>query len=97
MFSSLNAAEVHLVRSLLNREGISSRLRGQDRVGLYGEVPWDDARVELLIDPSDLPAAQALIKGSQRAGAIERPCPRCGEFNPWSFELCWQCGAEFGQ
>ncbi len=94
VFSSLNAAEVYLVGSLLRREGIVSTLRGEMRSGLAGQVPVDDARVELLVAPGDRAAAEAVIACAQRSDGPDRSCPACGEANPPAFELCWQCGAE---
>lgn len=94
IFSSLNLAEVHLVRSMLTGEGIVSHMRRQHLAPLAGEIPVDDARIELLAEPAVAVVAEALIEASARAAAIERPCPTCGEFNPGSFELCWQCGGD---
>lgn len=97
IFSSLNMAEVHLVRSLLTREGIVSRVRGQLRAPLAGEIPVDDARAELLVGHDRFDQAEAVIRAARTASSIERPCPACGEQNPGSFELCWHCGAELGR
>ncbi|MCB9554018.1 MAG: DUF2007 domain-containing protein [bacterium] len=96
IFSSLNVAEVHLVRSMLTREGIGSRLRRQLLGPLAGEIPMDDARAELLVPAGRVAEATALIEAARAAADVERPCRACGEPNPGSFELCWQCGAELG-
>lgn len=94
VYSSLNMAEVHLVRSLLTREGIGSRIRRQFLAPLMGEIPADDARAELLVPAERLGAAEAIINEARNAADVERPCPVCGEMNPGAFELCWSCGAE---
>lgn len=94
VFSSLNMAEVHLVRSMLTREGIGARLRRQFLAPLMGEIPADDARAELLVAADAAPAATALIDAARHARDVERPCPACGEQNPGAFELCWSCGAD---
>ena len=92
VFSSLNSAECHLVRSLLLREGISSRLRNHHLAPLAGEVPFDAARVELLVEARQRVAAEAAIAEAGRPQGPDRPCSRCGEPNPPAFETCWSCG-----
>ncbi len=94
VFSSINTAECYLVRSLLTREGIASRLVGEFRAPLGGEVPLDDARTELLVAVPDQAAAEALIDQARRTDGPDRPCAACGEPNPPAFELCWSCGAD---
>lgn len=94
VYSSLNHAEAHLVRSLLTREGIGSRLRNQHRVALMGEIPTDDARIEVLVLPEESERALALIAGYDKPTALEWHCAACGEANPPAFELCWKCGEE---
>ncbi len=94
IFSSLNLAEVHLVRSMLTREGIVSKMRRQFLAPLAGEIPVDDARIELLVEPTAVEPAAALIRAAAEAAKVERPCSACGEPNPGSFEVCWQCGAD---
>lgn len=97
VFSSINPTEVHLVRSVLTREGITSRVLGQFRTGLVGEIPTDAARTELFV-PAPLAAeAVALIERALAAADVERTCPACGEANPGAFELCWACGADIPQ
>lgn len=94
VYSSLNMAEVHLVRSLLTREGIGSRIRRQFLAPLMGEIPADDARAELLVPADRLDVARAVIDEARATVDVERACPACGETNPGSFELCWSCGAD---
>lgn len=94
VFSALNLATVHLVRSTLTREGIPSRIR-RDHLGpLAGETPMDDARAELLVPDEYVAAATAVIDAARSADVSDSPCPACGEANPATFEICWQCGAD---
>jgi len=94
VFSSLNAAEVYLVRSTLLREGLESRIKGNMRAPLAGEVPFDDARVELCVDPELEAQALKIIEAIRQAEGADQICPACQEINPASFEICWQCGEE---
>ena len=92
VFSSLNIAEVFLVRSLLTREGIESRIRRTFLSPLAGEIPMDDARIELMVSERDLARASELLEEAKQVDGPDRSCPSCGELNPPSFELCWACG-----
>lgn len=94
VFSSLNLAEVHLIRGTLTREGIPSRIKSSMLAPLAGEVPMDDARTELYVAASLVEKALEIIRSAQALEGPDRPCPQCGEMNPISFELCWNCGAD---
>ena len=93
VFSALNLTEVHLIKAFLTEHGYSTRTKGEHRVALAGEVPMDDARIELLVDPADAASAQALIRKHRERAVGEWLCETCNEPNPGNFEHCWQCGA----
>ena len=62
---------------------------------MAGELPLDAALPQLWVeDPADAARARSLIEAFARAGVptgVVR-CPKCGEENPASFDLCWKCG-----
>ena len=93
VFSSLNLAEVHLIRSVLIREGIPSHMKSQMLGPIAGEVPMDSARAELFVDEEDSERALEIIHDAQTIEGPDRPCPDCKEMNPPSFEICWRCQA----
>jgi hypothetical protein len=94
VFSSLVSAEVYLVRSALTREGLNSWVQGDQRAPLAGEIPFDDARVELYVDPRDEERALDVIEIIRDPTGPDRACPNCNETNPPAFEVCWQCGTD---
>lgn len=95
VFSSIWLPEAHLIASLLTREGIPARVKNQMRTGLIGEIPIDDARIEVTVPGEHVADAEALIKASrQEVMGVDRPCPACAEENPPSFEVCWSCGTD---
>ena len=91
VFSSLNLAEVHLIRGALTREGIPSRMKAQMLGPLAGEVPMDAARTELYVTQPLADKALEIIRSALTLDGPDRQCPNCGEMNPISFEICWQC------
>ena len=91
VYSSLNVAEVHLVKSALSREGLDSFIRAHHLGPLAGEVPFDDARAELYVRPEDAHQAMVVIKAALNVVGPDWTCEYCYEKNPISFEICWKC------
>lgn len=94
VFSSIWLPEAHLIASVLTREGIPASVRNQMRAGVIGELPIDDARIEVTVPAPLVEQAEALIVASRTVVGVERPCAACGEENPPSFEVCWSCDAD---
>lgn len=97
IFSSLNLTEVHLVQVFLAGQGYQSTIRGEHRVALAGEVPMDDARIELLVEPNHALLAESIIRSHLDGKLSDWTCNACHESNPGSFEYCWQCTHPFPQ
>lgn len=91
IFSALNLTEVHLIRAFLADQGYSTHIRGEHRVALAGEVPMDDARIELLADPSDAARTLTLIRDHRERKVSDWLCLACKTSNPGNFEHCWKC------
>lgn len=62
-----------------------------------GEIPLDAALPQLWVEnPAHAAFARSLIDEYLRkpsAGGGVHFCPSCGEENPATFDLCWNCGA----
>jgi hypothetical protein len=60
-----------------------------------GELPIDAALPQLWVDrPGDAERARSLIDGYLRStSGPPLTCPKCGEENPSTFDLCWSCKA----
>ena len=93
VFSSLNLAEVHLIRSALAREGIPSRIKSNMLAPLAGKVLWT-MRGRIVCTASYAEQALQVIRAAMTLDGPDRACPQCQEMNPVSFEVCWNCGSE---
>ena len=93
IFSSLNIAEVHLIKTTLAQANIASVIRGELRSSLAGEVPMDDARIELLVHREYRESADAHIRAHLQTDRPDWRCSTCGESNPGNFQHCWNCSA----
>ena len=92
IFSSLNPTDVYLIQSVLKEAEIPSQIKGALRSALAGEVPMDDARVELLVEASLSKIATDLIQDQLQTNRPDWKCAQCSEVNPGNFQHCWQCG-----
>ena len=91
-----NLPEAHLLVDLLAHRGIRARVFNANASSLAGELPIDAALPQVWVDdPAHAERARALIEDylRPRAPGPAVKCPKCGEENPGSFDLCWNCGA----
>lgn len=108
VYEAKNAADAHLLRGLLESEGIPAIVRGVGivpfiEVGLFrmGSRPtvWvlDDARVsralEVVHGYRTDPEQAAAAAADGTAPAAAWMCPSCGERMEQQFSDCWSCGA----
>ena len=94
-------AEAHLIKGMLEAEGIRASVLGDQLYGAYGELQvlptvWvHDAALAM--------HAEALIVDFLRGGAARRhrherwTCAHCGENLEGQFTDCWNCGAPRAQ
>ena len=80
---------------LLADRGVRAHVLNANAASILGELPVEAAMPQLWVErPEDAGRALALIDEFLRKPAgPPRRCPRCGEENPGSFDLCWSCGA----
>ena len=92
VFSALDTVSAQLATDYLESNGVRVVVKGKDRIALAGEIPIDDARIELLVDESVFKSAQQLLNQCFNESRPEWVCEQCKEANPGSFEHCWHCG-----
>ena len=96
VFTAKHPTEAHLIRGMLEAEGIRAEVRGDQLYGAFGELPvlptvW-------ILDPADDSDANRLVgeflRGTPaRRHAHERwTCANCGEMLEGQFTDCWNCG-----
>jgi hypothetical protein len=89
--------EARLVAGGLEAAGVPVEVRREALATLGGELPLTETWTELWVPAAQLEQARALL-AAQAASAGDasqsRPCPRCREENPGTFELCWACGSD---
>jgi putative signal transducing protein len=99
IFIAAHPTEAHMIRGLLEYEGIEAIVRGEALFGARGLTPLtpDTLPSVWVIDPADAERALALIeapRSGRSSGSRDRAwrCPACNEFVGPEFVVCWQCG-----
>lgn len=98
VFTARHPTEAHLIRGMLESEGIRAEVRGDQLYGAFGELPvlptvW-------VLDPDTGAEASRLVGEFLRGTAARRhaherwTCAGCGESLEGQFTDCWNCGAE---
>ncbi len=92
-------AEAHLVKGLLEANGIAALVHGEAVFGLRGEVPVTTETLPTVwvLEDSEVPRARDLIaefgQGQRASPSHGRSwtCPKCGEQLEPQFTDCWRC------
>ena len=98
IFVAQHPTEAHLVRGLLEANGISAEVRGESLFGARGAAPTTpDTLPSVWVDESDAPAALVVLSscGGQAIGdchPVRWLCASCGERLEPQFAHCWHCG-----
>jgi putative signal transducing protein len=88
-------AEAHVIKGILESEGIASDVRGESLSGAVGTLPLYEAWPSVWVADEDAERADQLVIAafSGEGGSGEAwTCPGCGEELEGQFSDCWQCG-----
>lgn len=99
VFSTASYLEAQMIRAYLEHSGIEIRLLNENAAGVPGTPHWALPTVAELwvVDESRHSEAVRLLEAyfAKLSGETGTAwlCRVCGQENPASFELCWNCGA----
>ena len=86
-----------MLRDLLEQAGIKNHIFNENAQGGVGEIPFTHTYPEIwLVNKDDLKRAKEIIRDYETPSAesANQQCKHCGEINPGSFHICWNCGRE---
>ncbi len=101
VYRAANATEAHVIRGFLEQYGIEVRLFGEGLSSGLGELPVDVIEVEIHVPTAKRQLARQLIDDYEVRPSVdgdvsgEWACQSCGESNPQSFGVCWNCQHQF--
>ncbi len=101
VYTAHDPTEAHLVKGLLEAEGIEAIVQGEHLFPLRGSLPVTSDTNPSVWVANDMDfnrgrtIAQAYDHGARadREGAPHWRCLRCGENLEGQFTACWKCGA----
>jgi len=95
IYSALNLPDAQIISDLLTQSGIRTRIFNQNAAGALGELPVDAAQPQVWVEDERREVeARQLVEQFHRANirSAQWACRECGEGNPSTFEICWNCG-----
>jgi hypothetical protein len=100
LYRASSLPEAHLLRDLLEEDGLGACVVNENLWPLAGELPFGSVLPEVwIVDSRDMFMARAVLreylarKAEPETG--DRVCEGCGESSPANFELCWRCRRAF--
>lgn len=100
VYSALHPTEAHMVKGLLEADGIECVVRGEILFAARGELPLtpDTAPSVWIKEAAQLQAARRVVRlyedrNNDLPGDGEHwQCESCGEIHEGQFTHCWKCG-----
>ncbi len=97
VYTAKHPTEAHLIRGMLEAEGIRAEVKGDQLYGAFGELPvlptvW-------ILDATLAAHADRLVVEFLHGAAARKywherwTCVQCGEMLEGQFTECWKCGA----
>ena len=97
VYTAKHPTEAHLIRGMLEAEGIPAEVKGDQLYGAFGELPvlptvW-------ILDATLAAQADRVVidflhgTAARKYGHERWTCHRCGESLEGQFTECWKCGA----
>lgn len=100
LYKASSLADAHLLRDLLEEDGLDVCIVNENLHSLIGELPFGMVLPEVWVkDSRHVFMARAVLeeylKRKAKPVTGERSCAACGEQNPENFEVCWKCRRPF--
>ncbi len=100
VFVAQHPTEAHLVKGLLEANGIVAEVHGETLFSVRGEAPVsaDTLPSVWVLDDGQVPSARLVLANyGSREGPLASHgaawvCPACGERIEFQFTECWHCG-----
>jgi hypothetical protein len=97
IYTAKHPTEAHLIRGMLEADGIRAVVRGDQLYGAYGELPVLPT-VWVMEDTLAAHAGRLIVEflsgaAARKYGHERWSCAQCGETLEGQFTECWKCGA----
>ena len=95
IFRDVDHSKVAFCQSILEAEGIRTFMRNEHVSSTEALIPVFYPAL-CVVDESDYEEATGILNArfnadQKRAEMPDVSCPKCGEENPATFDICWSC------
>ena len=96
VFTAQHPAEAHLIKGVLDGQGIPSEVRRESLFGARGEISFVETLPEVwVLNDDQAEEATEVIRGQTTAADKQSwQCSNCGETVEPQFTACWKCNAD---
>ncbi len=91
LYTHENRLIVSNIANILEQAGFDIHLKNEFSGAAAGELILHETWLEIWIDEPHFKQASVIVENSLKDTEDDWYCSHCGEQNPSSFELCWQC------
>ena len=94
VYTAANLPEAQLLADHLAERGVRARIFNANASSIAGELPIEASLPQVWVEnPAHAERARGFIDEYLRSSSGPPvKCANCGEENPASFEVCWNCG-----
>ena len=97
VYKAANSYEAHFIKGLLKKYSIESKLLGENLSIVIGELPVDVLQIDILVKKNQIKKTKDILSEYENNFSLDQSkedwkCSTCKNFNPSSFEVCWNCG-----
>ena len=96
VYKAANSYEAHFIKGLLKKYSIESKLLGENLSIVIGELPIDVLQVDIFVEKNQIKKTKDILSEYKNNFSLDQSkedwkCSACKNFNPSSFEVCWNC------
>ncbi|MDQ3070401.1 MAG: DUF2007 domain-containing protein [Acidobacteriota bacterium] len=100
VYRAAHPVQAHLLRGMLEAEGIAAAVVGESMFNVRGEAPLttDTLPRVCVVHDEDAERGRQIALAFDAGRPLEAlggswPCPACGEMIEGQFAACWRCGS----
>ncbi len=96
LYCAADTQEAYFLKNLLADAGIESRITEDSLLNAVGDLPASAIAPRIWVRAKDFEKARTVVVGYEARREVVTTkaswkCPRCGEPNEASFDICWNC------
>ena len=96
VYKAANSNEAYLIKGILENNSLNVKMLGENLSVAMGGLPLEVIQVDILVHKEDYEQAKAILQNYEKKikstdNRKKWICKHCSNYNPGSFEICWNC------